>query len=228
MSRRSRTARLTVGVVVALLALVACSDLTEPRGGPFEGTIAASAGPGSSGAPTSQSVEDHILVQADDAPPLETLQAQFWAVAGERQTFKIRYDVPVEQENPSPDFFRLDLKQRSLVALPDGTPLAAGDSVLITVTVDPSRLLVELEPTGLRFDPKEPAELRLVYLRANADFNGDGVVDAADGAIETGALGIFFRLDASSPWEAVEADQDLTRKRFDADIDHFSGYTVSW
>lgn len=228
MNRKKLRTPLAIGIIAWLFIVAGCSDASNVLTEPAESVIGVSASSGSAGGSSSQSVEQHILVQGDDAPPLETLEAQFWAVAGERQTFKIRYDVPVEQENPSPDFFRLDLKQRSLVALPDGTPLVEGDSVLITVSVDPVRLLVDLEPSGLQFDPKEPARLRLVYLRANPDFNQDGAVDALDGAIETGSLGLWFRTDAGAPWQLVDADQDLTRKRFDGEIDHFSGYTVSW
>ncbi len=173
-------------------------------------------------------VGDRILVRAADAPPLETLEGKFWAVAGERQTFRIRYDVPFEQENPSPDFFRLELQNGTLAARPDGAPFAPGDSVLITVTVDPMRLLVRLEPSGLVFDPDEPAELSLWYGRMDPDLNRDGVVDAADAVIENTGLGVYVQADPSSDWVRLASDRDPLSRRFRTEIEHFSGYAVSY
>lgn len=177
---------------------------------------------------STEGVEDNILTQGPGAPALETLQATFVAVVGEGHSFRIRYDVPGEVENPSPDFFRLDLDKETLLARPDGTPFAEGETVEITVTVDPQRLIVDLEPSGLRFNPDRPARLRLWYVRANPDLNRDGVVDQLDRDVEVGLLGLYFRADATSPWERLDAEQNLLRKRFSIDIEHFSGYTVSW
>ncbi len=179
-------------------------------------------GPGGSG------VAENALVQGVNAPPLETLHAEFWAIAGERQTFKIRYDIPGQPEDPSPDFFRLDLKQRTLVALPDGTPLVSGDSVLITVDIDPVKLKVELSPDGLQFDTKDPAELQIWYLRADPDLNRDGIVDSLDTAIETDSLALWVQAGAGQPWVQLETDKNLLLKRVRADLFHFSGYIVSW
>ena len=217
-----RFVRIATGVSLAFA--IGCSDapqVTGPDGDLLTASI--NSGPGNN-----QQVEDHILVQGDDAPPLEALEARFWAVTGERQTFRIRYDVPEEQEDPSPDFFRLDLHQRTLVALPNGTPLSEGDSVEITVTIDTVRLLVELEPNGLTFDPDEPAELRLWYAKANPDLNGDGMVDSTDTNIEQTQLGLWFRPSAGADWERLDAGQNLLLKRFDIDVNHFSGYAISW
>jgi len=174
----------------------------------------------------------NALVQADDAGALETLRATFVAVAGERQSFRIRYLMPAAEGGPSPHFFRLDLHHRTLIAHPDGTPIAEGESVVITVTIDPSDLRVELEPSGLRFNPDEPAELRLSYHRANPDLDGDGDVDLHDADLENNLLGLWVRPgaeDSGEDWTLLgEADQDLVDKDFKAEIEHFSGYVVAW
>ena len=66
----------------------------------------------------------------------------------------------------------------SLLALPDGTPILPGDSVLIQVSVvDPTEMLFDLEPTGLKFNPAAPARLKIHYDHAGGDLNDDGVAD---------------------------------------------------
>jgi hypothetical protein len=213
-------------VPVGVLAFVgACSDAeVGPTGLPGDTELRLS----QVGSGNPQDVDARILVRAEDAPLLETLHGAFWAVRGERQTFRIRYDVPGEVENPSPDFFRLDLHQESLLTRPDGNLLADGDSILITVDIDPVRLLVELGPSGLTFSPEDPAELRLWYARADRDYNGDGVEDDQDVALESSFLGLFTRDDPSSDWQPLSSDRDTVRKRFTAEIEHFTGYTISW
>ena len=69
-------------------------------------------------------------------------------------------------------------------AYPDGTPIAVGDSVLITIRlVDPRRLEVELLPAGLRFNPQEPAQLSFDFGFAEEDLDDDGDVDDRDQAL---------------------------------------------
>ena len=61
-------------------------------------------------------------------------------------------------------YVRLTVWPNSLLAWPDGHPVAGNDSVLITVRlVDRSKLLFEFEPSGLRFSVSKPAELRVNY-----------------------------------------------------------------
>lgn len=174
----------------------------------------------------------NALVQGDTAPDLTTLQETFAAVGGERQTFEIRYDVVPNGDDSNGRYFRLDLHQSTLLALGDGTPILEGDTVLITVTLDPVNLRAELEPSGLQFDPAEPAELRLWYTLANPDLNGDGVVNSLDDDIENNDLGIWMRPGApesGEDWHLLDdAIHDLSAKRFRADLEHFSGYVVAW
>lgn len=224
MRRTTVTTAVGTGLLLLLSLSAACDRPAGELAGPTPDVRAAA-----TGAVSDDSVQDRILFQGTDQPPLETYAATFAAVAGESQTFEIRYDVPVEMEEPSPVFFRLDLDKETLKALPDGTPVESGDTVFITATVDrKDRLEVDLEPTGLRFDADKPARLRLMYLRANPDFNGDGVVDAADSLVETNGLHLFFKASDAAPWNRLQADQDLTSKRFEADIRHFSRYAIAW
>ncbi|MDH3496508.1 MAG: hypothetical protein OER21_07090 [Gemmatimonadota bacterium] len=220
--------------MVGLAGLSLVAACTEPATAPGDrdlGGIAPSADWTYGG--SNQATEQHILVEQDAAPPLEAYYREFWAVAGKSRSFTIRYkaawrDREHDEEDDAPTFWRLSLGEHSLRALPDGTPLADGDSVLISVTVDPSRLIVDMGPDALQFDPDEPARLTLFYGYANPDVDRDGDVDRDDDAIKASRLSIWFRANEQSPWEKVSAWHDRERQRFHAFIDHFSGYTVSW
>ena len=83
------------------------------------------------------------------------------------------------------EYLRLRVDDEALLAYPDGTPFAEGDSVLITVrVVDPARLLFEFEPAGLTFSPRRPAELKIRYDKADDDLDEDGDVDLEDDDLE--------------------------------------------
>ncbi|MDH3291114.1 MAG: hypothetical protein OEO20_04125 [Gemmatimonadota bacterium] len=222
--------------VAGLAFVLACSETStvvmEPLPERFTPSAAMSGGP-----IVDQSVESRILVAASSAPPLETYQAQFWAIAGKDRKFEIRYatngdgrehDEHDEEDEKRPVFWRLRLEEHSLVTRPDGTPLSRGDSLLISVTVDSVRLLVDMEPSGLQFNPNELATLTLSYGWADPDLDRDGDVDWNDRTIEDNYLGIWFRADQQSAWEQVNAWHDRERQRFRMSIGHFSGYTVSW
>jgi len=219
--------------LVLTLSMSACSPVSDGTG--LDGELVTALAPelGDDQASLSQATVN-ALMQAADAPALEMLTATFTAIAGERQSFRIRYDVPGEDVDPSPNFFRLDFHNETLLARPDGTYFAEGETIEITVTIDPSDLRVELEPSGLTFDPDEPAELRIRYARANPDYNGDGHVDSLDSDLENGSLGLWVRLGpdtptSTEPWTLLsDADHDLSGKEFRAEIEHFSGYVVAW
>jgi hypothetical protein len=112
------------------------------------------------------------------------------------------------------------------VYVPGSGDLAAGDSVLVTVTIDPSTIKVSLEPTGLLFG--DPAQLRISYGGADGDLNGDGVVDDADAYIESQLLGMWYREGTDSAWERIPALESLADKSFTSALPHFSEYAISW
>jgi hypothetical protein len=111
------------------------------------------------------------------------------------------------------------------VALADST-FAEGDSVLVTVTIDTTKVGVTLEPTGLQFG--DPAGLQLWYGGAEGDLNGDGVTDEADSYIETDLLGMSYREGTDAEWEPIPAIHLLEEKSFSVRLPHFSEYAVSW
>jgi hypothetical protein len=145
-----------------------------------------------------------FLQLAPDAPPLVSASVSFWAVEGQDREAAIFYQRPDGGTPTNSDrLARLRVRKHSLVTAADGTALAPGDSVLITMTVvDPDHQVIEFQPAGLHFDPSEPARLSIWYRQANHDFNLDGVIDGADAAIET-RFAIWRQEQPGDPWTSL-------------------------
>ena len=156
---------------------------------------------------------------------LDNYRLSFWAYRSHAQAIQINYLAPDGTWQP---YLTFTVPAGGLQQLPNGTPVAQGDSVLITVVVDTTNLLVRFEPTGLVFNPDAPAHLVMWYTGANPDLDGNGVVDATDSYIEKQLLGIWVQEDTTDPWNGVAAQQSVSGKVFSADLNHFSGYAVSW
>jgi hypothetical protein len=141
----------------------------------------------------------------------------FYAVRGQDREGRIFFLAP--DGSPGEEFVRLKIGSATLLARPDGSPVAAGDSVLITMrVVDPALLLVEFQPSGLVFNPAEPAELEMRFGQADDDLNGDGRQDSEDEALIS-SLGIwkqelpglpFIRLDSSLFTSLTSCDTKIT------------------
>ncbi len=104
-----------------------------------------------------------------DAPPLATTDTSFWAVAGQFQQLVIRQQ-PEQPGEEGDEFLTLELRPKTLFSRPDGTFFQPGDSILITVTIDTTRVLAEFRPSGLEFNPEEPARLEIDYDDADSEF----------------------------------------------------------
>ena len=158
-------ARLLVTAFTALT--LACSD----SGGPDDNE------------PSRPPSELNILRLSDTSPPLLNPVVSFYAVRGENIEARIFFDDG--QGGQGEEYLRLKLDDASLLTYPDGTEFVEGDSVLITIrVVDPAQTLFELEPSGLKFSPDDPAELKIRYQEADDDLNGDGEVDVDDIELE--------------------------------------------
>jgi hypothetical protein len=156
-------------------------------------------------------------------PPLslQDYVVSFWAVRGESRSVTINYSSSID--NGTHPFLTLTTTDPQFV--PGVGALAMGDSVLITVTVDTSKIGVALEPSGLVFG--EPASLTINYGGAGGDLNGDGVADSTDSQIEAKLLGLWYREDQGDPWTQVGATHSLDDKSFTYALPHFCEYAVA-
>ncbi len=195
---------------VLLLALAGCSDgLTAP-------------------APGDQRSEAslNIIRLAANAPPLFSSTVSFWARRGQNAKGELFFRSPDGTRGEK--FVTLDLSDRSLLTYPDGTPFATGDSVLITIRVtDPSKILIEFEPSGLRFDPQDPAELEIRYDHSDGDFNEDGHEDHDDAQIEQ-ILGIWRQHLPADPFVRLATVRIEDLKELEARLTGFSRLAIAY
>lgn len=156
-------------------------------------------------------------------PPLSLDQyvVSFWAVRGESRSVQINYSSSIDAAiHP---FLTLTTTDPQFV--PGVGQLAMGDSVLVTVRVDTSKIGVSLEPTGLLFGA--PAAMTMWYGGANGDLNGDGVADSTDMQLEAQLLGLWYREGDAAAWTKLTASQSLQEKSFTYALPHFSEYVVA-
>ncbi len=163
-----------------------------------------------------------LLASASYGLSLYQYSASFWAVRGQQRSVQINY-LSFTGDTSSP-FLRLAIADPAYV--PGVGDLVLGDSVLITVTVDPTNIKVSLAPTGLLFG--DPAQMQIWYGGAGGDLNGDGVVDSTDTYIEGQLLGLWYREGTDSSWSRIPAVQLLSDQSFTSALPHFSEYAVSW
>ncbi|MDQ3207486.1 MAG: hypothetical protein M3Q37_02670 [Gemmatimonadota bacterium] len=168
-----------------------------------------------------------FLKPADDAPPLAATQVSFYAVRGQEREARIMYR-PKPGAADSSEFVRFVVGAGSLVERPDGSPIAMGDSLQITLTVvDTVRLIVDFQPDGLRFAAGSLARLRFSYGETDDDLDDDGDADAADEAIET-TFAIWRQETAGAPYSRIPSTVDTVAEQVAADIDGFTRYAVAY
>ncbi len=195
---------LTIG---AALALASCNDTTAPQ--------------------TRTTAELHFLRQAADAPPLVANVVAFWAVRGQDRTAEIWYRPRLGQSD-STKFLEFKVPGSSIVTRADGSPVAQGDSVLITIIVsDLTKLIVDFQPSGLRFAAGSPARLKLRFAEANTDYNDDGVVDSRDTEVEQ-QFSLWRQEAVGQPWFKVFSSLSISEEQVEADVTGFTGYAIAY
>ncbi len=196
-------------LVAPLVVLLACSD---------------SSSPGDDG--SKPPADLNIIGLPDDAPPLYNPEASFYAVKGQNAEARIYFQN--DQGGPGDEYLRLRVDGPSLLDRPDGTPIAEGDSVLITIrVVDPAQMLFEMEPSGLTFSSDDPAELKIRYEEAHGDLNDDGHVDGTDDSIES-TMGIWRQETPSDPFVRVGTAVVKDLEEADAELTGFSRYALAY
>lgn len=169
----------------------------------------------------------HFLRPAADAPPLASTEVRFYAKRGTDREVAIWYRPRPGQQDSS-EFVRFKVPGAALDARPDGTRFVQGDSVLITLRVsDPSRLILEFQPSGLRFSAATPARLKIRFADASKDLDGDGDEDASDHAAEQ-QLAIWRQEAAGLPWVRLTSKLEVETEQIEADLLGFSGYAIAF
>ncbi|OLB48452.1 MAG: hypothetical protein AUI08_11150 [Gemmatimonadetes bacterium 13_2_20CM_2_65_7] len=155
-------------------------------------------------------------------PPLslDTYSVSFWAVRGESRSVQINYSSAID--TLTHPFMQLTVTDPTFA--PGQGDIAVGDSVLVTVNIDTTKIGLTLEPTGLQFG--ERAQLRIWYGGALGDLNGDGVVDSLDTGIENQLLGLAYRESSNDAWARVPASQSLDDHSFTSALPHFCDFAI--
>lgn len=155
-------------------------------------------------------------------PPLslDTYSVSFWAVRGESRSVQINYSSAID--TLTHPFMQLTVTDPTFA--PGQGDIAVGDSVLVTVNIDTTKIGLTLEPTGLQFG--ERAQLRIWYGGALGDLNGDGVVDSVDQLLRQ-QIALWYHADKVY-WVPLSSVNDPTLPSVSTVLYHFSEYAVSY
>jgi hypothetical protein len=194
----------------ALLGIMSCNESTAPD--PSD---------------TRDASDLRLLATPYGTPPLAKTQINFYAVQGKAGSAEIWYHARPGQTD-STKFLDFRVGASSLAARPDGSTIAAGDSVLITLTVtDQSHFLVDFQPSGLKFSSSDQPTLKLSFAACGEDLNYDGVVDATD-ATMLASLSVWRQESPFQPWHKVPTTLVAAVKEVDAPLGGFTGYALMW
>lgn len=173
------------------------------------------AGPDDGGVPEG----DLIFLRLDSANAVTVRTASFWAKRGEGRVLRMFYANGEE-------LLDFEVRDNALLRRPDGTLFQQGDSILISVTLDPqNRFVLDFQPSGLVFNPLDPAHLEINYMHADDDIDDDGDEDAVDLELET-RLRIWQREIPGSPWiplSTLRVDED----DLEANVVSFTGFAMA-
>lgn len=188
-----------VALIAVALALDGCGTSTAPDQGVPESAL-------------------HFLSPNPNAPALVSDTVRFYAVAGQDRSTSLFYHAAAGQTD-SVQFLAFDVPAGALVQQPDGTPIAAGDSLLITIAiVDPTRLIVGFQPAGLVFGNGRPAELTLSYANADSSLTAKGV----------SGLALWHQEQAGEKWFKVPSNVDKAALTTTGRVGGFSVYATAY
>jgi hypothetical protein len=174
-------------------------------------------------------LDDGVLASPSaGAPILDDYEVSFWAVKGQTSGVQIHWLETSGDTTIAHPYIDFVVPAWALATAPNGDWVGAGDSVLITVTVDTTSMVTQFGPSGLTFKESNPAQLQYWYTGAGGDLNADGVVDQADADIEATLLDLWESPGSSTSWAPVWANHSLSDDWFRAGVSHFSGFAVAY
>jgi hypothetical protein len=193
------------------LATFACaSDVVSP---PFR--IGTSSN-GLSLSSTTDGTGPTFIHASSDSPTIANPVVSFWAKKGDDSEARMYYHA-LPGSRDSTLFVDFRVEGASLAFYPDGTPFAKGDSVLITISlVDPDRLIIDCQPSGLRFSSAKPARLKMSYQHTDAD------------TTTAALLTIWRRESLTAPWIAQASRVEFGIHEVKTDVNGFSGYAIAF
>ncbi len=163
----------------------------------------------------------HFLQLSPAAPALQATTVSFYAKKGEDREARVKFQN-------GEDYLRFRVFGNSLSQRPDGSVLAQGDSILITITVtDPTKLQADFQPAGLKFSSSAPARLQFEFGECEGDINGDGVVNAADTALLP-LISTWRQEMPGAPWIKVGSTVETDISEVQAFIMGFTGYALAY
>lgn len=197
-------------LALAVFAALSCSDATAPDG-----------------VNERASTDLRLLAAPYGTPQLVTTSVSFYAVKGKVSGTDIWYR-PRAGSTDSTKFLEFRLGTASLDRRPNGTAIAIGDSVLITLNVtDPMHFIIELQPSGLRFASSDQPRLKISFAACGDDLNYDGKVDAAD-LVLLSALSVWRQEAPFQSWFRMSSTVSASVKEVDTQLGGFTGYALMW
>ena len=207
-ARMTTLARRATMLCAALLTLASCSDSpTSPDHRPL--------------------AELNQLHVTYDYPKLAETQVSFWAVKGKPAGADLWYHARAGASD-SAKFVEFRMTAGALDKRPDGTAIAVGDSVLITLrATDPTHMMIQYEPSGLRFSATEQPMLKIFWVACGDDVNYDGKVDATDISIAN-QLSVWRQEAPGLDWFRVPSVVSTGTREVDAQLSGFTGYAIMY
>jgi hypothetical protein len=187
--------------MVVLAIVAACSQSPmDPGVGESEGSL-------------------HFLSPNASAPSIGGRSSSFYAVNRQTREGALFY----HQEAGDDDSVRLaDLlvPAGALTTRPDGSTIAPGDSLLITISiVDSLRLIVGFQPSGLQFSSGKPAILTMSFVEADSSITPS----------EEGQLALWRQEQPGGLWYKVPNSLVLpSQQAVQAGIPGFSVYASAY
>lgn len=194
-------------------------------------TVAAGCGDDDPTAPEDPAVPGDRLVfiqPSDTAPPLLTTDTSFVATRGQSLDLEIFYEDPQDPGQPGERFLRFRLEDGSLFRYPDDHPMAGaafqpGDTVTITLRLARDTLLADFGPSGLAFDPDQPAVLKLDYIGADRDTDDDGEDDPEF----EDEIDLWRQEQPGDPWFRAGVVKDFELDEIEAEILSFTRFAAA-
>ena len=197
--------------VIAVFALAACDPIDRSPLGPGQnGEASDTTGALRMDPSVARELRDQQrhLLRHEYAVNFAHGTATMWAVRGESRTMKLQYG------DGSP-FATFTVGAGTLVTDAAGSEVAPGDSVEITMRLlQPSTFAVDMQPSGIRFNPDAPAVLQFNLDRAGRN------------AMRSQNLSFWKQETTSSPWEPVPATFDYVGRTATASLSGFTIYAI--